>query len=79
MSEIFPVPESIAKAAHCDAATYEAMYQRSIDDPEGFWADQVDQTFKVACRRHGLNTGKLVLSTAAFRRVEKDQLELFDP
>ena len=40
MSDIFPVPESIAKTAHCDDAAYKAMYQRSIDDPEAFWAEQ---------------------------------------
>ena len=36
----FPVPEAIAKAALCDNDTYLAMYKRSIEDPEGFWAAQ---------------------------------------
>ncbi len=40
MSEIFPVPEAMATGAHCDDAAYQAMYQRSIDDPEGFWSTQ---------------------------------------
>ncbi|MBI1774738.1 MAG: acetate--CoA ligase [Proteobacteria bacterium] len=37
---LFPVSESLAKRAWIDAAKYEALYQRSIDDPEGFWAEQ---------------------------------------
>jgi acetyl-CoA synthetase len=38
-NELFPVPEAVAKAAHVDAAGYEEMYRRSVDDPEGFWAE----------------------------------------
>jgi acetyl-CoA synthetase len=38
-NELFPVPKAVAKAAHVDAAGYRAMYQRSIDDPEAFWAE----------------------------------------
>ena len=37
-AEVFPVPEAIARASHCDNAKYLAMYQRSIEDPDGFWA-----------------------------------------
>ena len=42
MSErtIFPVTAETAKSAHIDAAAYEAMYRRSVEDPEGFWAEQ---------------------------------------
>ncbi len=39
-NHVFPVPEAIAKAAHCDDARYRAMYRRSIEDPNGFWAEQ---------------------------------------
>ncbi len=38
--QVFPVPEHIAKTALCDNEKYLEMYQRSIDDPEGFWAEQ---------------------------------------
>ncbi len=38
--DVFPVPEAIARAAHCDDAKYQAMYRRSIEDPDGFWAEQ---------------------------------------
>ena len=32
-NDVFPVPEAVARAAHCDDAKYQAMYRRSIDDP----------------------------------------------
>ncbi len=38
-SRQFEPSEAIADAAHVDAARYEAMYQRSMDDPEGFWTE----------------------------------------
>ena len=37
---IFPVTAKAAENAHIDAAAYEAMYRRSVEDPEGFWAEQ---------------------------------------
>ncbi|NNF79587.1 MAG: acetate--CoA ligase [Rhizobiales bacterium] len=41
MSEahVYPVTEEWAKRAHVDRAKYEQMYQQSIDDPNGFWAE----------------------------------------
>jgi acetyl-CoA synthetase len=39
-TSIFPVPEAIRAKAHCDDARYQEMYQRSVEDPEGFWAEQ---------------------------------------
>ncbi|MCZ6455480.1 MAG: AMP-binding protein, partial [Alphaproteobacteria bacterium] len=38
--EKFPVPEEWAKRAWADEAKYQEMYQRSIDDPEGFWGEE---------------------------------------
>ncbi|HYE28044.1 MAG TPA: acetate--CoA ligase [Allosphingosinicella sp.] len=38
-SRISP-PEPLARASHCSAADYEAMYRRSLEDPDGFWAEQ---------------------------------------
>ena len=38
-TELFPVPEGLDQSAHCDDATYRAWYARSIEDPEGFWAE----------------------------------------
>ncbi len=42
MSEdtIVPVPPSLAASAWTDNARYEALYQQSVEDPEGFWAEQ---------------------------------------
>ncbi len=43
MSEFLtrPVPVNF-KDAHVNAASYQAMYQRSIEDPEGFWAEMAN-------------------------------------
>ncbi|TQV67270.1 acetate--CoA ligase [Exilibacterium tricleocarpae] len=41
-SPTYPVPEGFAEQAHIDAAAYEALYQRSIAEPEAFWAEQAD-------------------------------------
>ncbi len=45
MSEekIYPVPESFAARAHINEDRYWDMYQRSVDYPEGFWAEQAEQ------------------------------------
>jgi acetyl-CoA synthetase len=36
----FPPPEALSKSAWCDALKYQQWYERSIRDPEGFWAEQ---------------------------------------
>jgi acetyl-CoA synthetase len=36
---IFAVPPAFARSAHSDEAKYREMYRRSVDDPEGFWAE----------------------------------------
>ncbi|MEJ2508308.1 MAG: acetate--CoA ligase [Gammaproteobacteria bacterium] len=41
-AKLYDVPAEIAKQAHIDADQYQAMYQRSVDDPEGFWAEQAE-------------------------------------
>ena len=35
-----PVPDSMAASAWTDNTRYEALYQQSVEDPEGFWAEQ---------------------------------------
>jgi len=44
MSEekVYQVPADIAAKAHVNAEQYAAMYRRSIDDPQGFWAEQAE-------------------------------------
>ncbi len=41
--KVYPVPAEFKTGAHIDAAKYEQMYRRSIDDPDGFWADAADE------------------------------------
>ncbi len=39
-NRVFPPPEEFAQRAHIKSlAQYEEMYRRSVDDPEGFWAE----------------------------------------
>lgn len=42
-NKVYEVPESITKSAHINAKQYEAMYERSITDTDGFWAEQAEQ------------------------------------
>tara|TARA_Y100000588_G_scaffold213647_1_gene227579 strand:- start:1383 stop:3323 length:1941 start_codon:yes stop_codon:yes gene_type:complete len=41
-SNIHDVIPSFAAAAHIDKDRYEEMYQRSLSDPDAFWAEQAD-------------------------------------
>jgi acetyl-CoA synthetase len=45
MSEVkvYDVPADFAAQANINAEQYDAMYQRSVEDPEGFWADMAKQ------------------------------------
>ena len=38
---VFPGPPQALAATRCDRATYEMLYRRSVEDPDGFWRDQV--------------------------------------
>jgi len=40
--KVHDIPAEIAANAHIDAEKYEAMYRRSVADPEGFWAEQAE-------------------------------------
>lgn len=40
---IYPVVPSIAKHAHINKATYQSLYEQSINDPEAFWGEQARQ------------------------------------
>ncbi|MGE5516457.1 MAG: acetate--CoA ligase [Bacteroidota bacterium] len=39
MTELFPVPADFAKSALVDEKTYQEWYDRSVNDPEGFWGE----------------------------------------
>jgi len=41
--KIYDVKPDIAAHAHISAETYKTLYQRSIDEPEAFWAEQAEQ------------------------------------
>ena len=43
MSDVFPVDPQWAKNSHCDKAKYVAMYERSVQDPQGFWAEMAER------------------------------------
>ncbi|MCS6978171.1 MAG: acetate--CoA ligase [Gemmatales bacterium] len=43
-TRVFPPPAEFAAKAHIRSmAEYRAMWQRSVDDPEGYWAEQAEQ------------------------------------
>jgi acetyl-CoA synthetase len=41
--KIYPVKPEIAQAAHIDEAGYRKMYERSLSEPDGFWAEQASR------------------------------------
>ncbi|NIM29227.1 MAG: acetate--CoA ligase [Gammaproteobacteria bacterium] len=41
--KVYDVPADVAAGAYIDDAKYQEMYQRSIADPEGFWAEQAER------------------------------------
>ena len=42
-SRVFPPPESFAQTAHIKSlGEYRGLYERSLRDPEGFWAEQAE-------------------------------------
>jgi acetyl-CoA synthetase len=40
---IRPVPEGLKQTAHINRERYEAMYRRSVEDPDGFWGDMATE------------------------------------
>ncbi|MCZ6889358.1 MAG: acetate--CoA ligase [Gammaproteobacteria bacterium] len=42
MPAVYPVPENFARKSHIDNDAYLEMYQRSVTDPDGFWAEQAE-------------------------------------
>jgi acetyl-CoA synthetase len=40
MADLIPPPAAATRGTHCTAGQYEAMYRASLDDPDGFWAEQ---------------------------------------
>jgi hypothetical protein len=66
MSEVkvYPVPTEVAAHAWINDAQYQEMYKRSVDDPEGFWAEQATTASTAICR-----SAANVLKARASRRA----------
>jgi acetyl-CoA synthetase len=43
MADRIPPPPSALAGTHCTAEQYDALYQRSLADPDGFWAEQAQR------------------------------------
>ena len=43
MSDFYPVSDATRSHALIDAESYDEMYKRSVEDPEGFWAEQAER------------------------------------
>ena len=41
-THVYPVPEFMRERCFINAEQYHAMFRRSVEDPEGFWAEQAD-------------------------------------
>ncbi|MDH5181617.1 MAG: acetate--CoA ligase, partial [Gammaproteobacteria bacterium] len=41
--KLYDIPDNIKKTTHITEAQYNEMYQRSVDDPNGFWAEQAEK------------------------------------
>lgn len=41
--KLYDIPDNIKKTTHINEQQYQEMYQRSIDDPDGFWAEQAEK------------------------------------
>lgn len=41
--KVYPISPEFAQRAHIDAQRYSEMYLRSVEDPEGFWAEQAQK------------------------------------
>ncbi len=43
MDELIPPPPEAIRGSYSNAELYRQMYQRSLDDPDGFWAEQAQR------------------------------------
>ncbi len=40
---VHPVPDALRQSAHINAEQYQSMYQRSVEDPDGFWSEMASE------------------------------------
>jgi acetyl-CoA synthetase len=43
LSDIIPAPASATRDTYCTAEKYEELYRRSLEDSDGFWAEQAER------------------------------------
>jgi len=71
---VFPPSEEVVSRAHIDAERYEAMYRRSVEDPDGFWLEQAESLdwFKkpTVARKYTWNTRDRVIKHTWFEDGE---------
>ena len=66
MAELIPPPSSALEGTHCTAEQYDALYARSLSDPDGFWGEQAQRLdwftapAKIARRRTSFTAAALV-------------------
>ena len=46
--KIYEIPEGLASQALVDAETYQKLYARSFEDPQGFWSEQARRVSWIA-------------------------------
>ncbi len=59
MSELYPVPDFMLERCYINDEQYQAMYQRSVEDPEAFWAEQADKFLDWEQKWHTVVTADL--------------------
>ena len=62
----YPINDFMAQRALIDDAAYQAMYQRSIEDPDGFWADQAEALLDWQRPWHRVSNADLAAGRAAW-------------
>ena len=66
MSQVYPVPEFMLERSFINAEQYDAMYQRSIDDPDAFWAEQADKFLDWDAKWHTVSSANFVEGQVAW-------------
>ena len=72
MAKSVPVKAGISERAHVKSlAEYERLYRRSIDDPEGFWAEEAQAItfFRQPERIQDTDFGRAEIGCVAVIRV----------
>lgn len=53
----YPIPAEFAQKTHLNAEQYQALYQRSINDPAGFWGEQAEKFISWSKRWQNVTRG----------------------